>query len=81
MAEVAMKTYIAIYAIPELLIIFIGVAFIVWLMWRAWEDSRKAALDQAWHEVLDEVYYTEQQHFAERKRVEDEHKRAAAAKC
>jgi ABC-type nickel/cobalt efflux system permease component RcnA len=76
-----MKTYIAIYAIPELLIIFIGVAFIVWLMWRAWEDSRKAALDQAWHEVLDEVYYTEQQHFEERKRVEDEHKRTAAAKC
>jgi hypothetical protein len=77
-----MKTYTAIYAIPELLIIFIGVAFIVWLIWRAWADARKAALDQAWYEVLDEVYYTERRHFEERKRVEDyEHKRAAAAKC
>jgi ABC-type nickel/cobalt efflux system permease component RcnA len=76
-----MKTYTAIYAIPELLIIFVGVAFIGWLIWRAWEDSKKAALDQAWHEVLDEVYHTKQRHFEERKRVEDEHKRAAAAKC
>jgi ABC-type nickel/cobalt efflux system permease component RcnA len=76
-----MKTYTAIYAIPELLIIFIGVAFTVWLIWRAWADARKAALDQAWHEVLDEVYYTERRHFEERKRVEDyEHKRAAVAK-
>jgi hypothetical protein len=40
-----MKTYAAIYAIPELLIIFMGVAFIVWLIWRAWADVRKAALD------------------------------------
>ena len=39
------------------------------------EDLKKAALDQAWHEVLNEVYYTEQRHFEERKRVEDEHKR------
>lgn len=73
-----MKTY----AISELLVIFIGVAFVVWLIWRAWTDARKAALDQAWHEVLDEVYSTERRHFEERKRVEDyEHKRAAAAKC
>jgi hypothetical protein len=76
-----MNSYTAIYAIPELLIILIGVAFIVWLIWTAWEDSRKAALDQAWREVLDEVYYTERRHFEERKRVEDEHKRAAAARC
>ncbi|HET7382505.1 MAG TPA: hypothetical protein VFJ59_07970 [Pseudolabrys sp.] len=75
-----MKTYTAIYAIPELLIILIGVAFIVWLIWTAWKDSRKAAVDQAWREVLDEVYYAERRHFEERKRVEDEHKRAAAAK-
>jgi hypothetical protein len=78
-----MKTFIAsIYAIPELLIIFIGLAFIVWLIWGAWKDARKASVDQAWHEVLDEAYYTERRHFEERKRVEDyEHKRAAAAKC
>jgi len=78
-----MKIYIAaIYAIPELLIIFVGLAFIVWLVWRAWEDARKAALDQAWHEVLDEVYSIERRHFEERKRVEDdEHKRTVAAKC
>ncbi len=75
-----MKTYAAIYVIPELIIIAIGVAFIVWLLWTAWEASRKAALDQAWHEVLDNVYCMERRHFEERKRVEDEHKRAAAAK-
>jgi hypothetical protein len=34
-----------------------------------------------WHEVLDEVYDTKQRHFEERKRAEDERKRAAAAKC
>ena len=30
-----MKTYTAIYAIPELLIMFIGVAFIGWLIWES----------------------------------------------
>jgi ABC-type nickel/cobalt efflux system permease component RcnA len=77
-----MKTYTAIYAIPEFLIIFIGAAFIVWLIWRAWEDSRKTVLDQAWREVLDDAYDMERRHFEERKRVEDyEHNRAATAKC
>jgi ABC-type nickel/cobalt efflux system permease component RcnA len=76
-----MNTDTAIYAIPELLIVLIGLAFIVWLLWRAWDDARKAAVDETWHEVLDEAYSTERRHFEERKRVEDyEHKHAAAAK-
>jgi hypothetical protein len=79
-----METYIAIYAIPEFIIILIGVACIVWLIWPVREDkqwSGKAALDQAWREVLDDAYGMERRHFEERKRVEDhEHKRAAVAK-
>ncbi|HEY6858681.1 MAG TPA: hypothetical protein VI358_02725 [Pseudolabrys sp.] len=79
-----MKTYTAIFAIPELIIISIGVACIVWLVWTVWENKEaggKVALDQAWREVLDDVYYMERQHFEERKRVEDyEHKRTAVAK-
>jgi hypothetical protein len=43
--------------------------------------SGKAALDQAWREVLDDAYDMERRHFEERKRVENyEHKRTAAAK-
>jgi hypothetical protein len=75
-----METYTAIYAILEIISILIGVACIVWLIWPVQEDkqaSGKAALDQAWHEVLDDAYSMERRHFEERKRVENyEHKRA-----
>jgi hypothetical protein len=79
-----METHTAIYAIPEIIIILMGVACIVWLIWPVREDkqgSGKAALDQAWREVLDDAYDMERRHFEERKRVEDyQHKRIAAAK-
>jgi len=79
-----MTTYTGIYAILEIIIIAIGVACVVWLIWTAREDkqaSGKSVLDQAWREVLDDAYYMERRHFEDRKRVEDyEHKRTAAAK-
>jgi len=80
-----METHTAIYAIPEIIIILIGVTCIIWLIWPVRQDkqgSGKAALDQVWREVLDDAYGMERRHFEERKRVEEdyEHKRTAAAK-
>ena len=78
-----MNTYTAVFAIPEIVIILIGVACIVWVVRTAREHKQaaaNAALGQAWREVLNDPHYMERRHFEERKRVEDdEHKRAAAA--
>ena len=35
-----MKTYTAIYAIPEMIIVLIGVACIVWLVWTVREHKQ-----------------------------------------
>ena len=77
-----MNTYTAIYSIPEMIIVFIGIACIGWLVWTVREDNRaidKDVLDQAWREVLNDPHYLERRHFEERKRVEDyDHEHAAA---
>jgi protein-S-isoprenylcysteine O-methyltransferase Ste14 len=79
-----MKTYTAIYAIPEMIIVLIGVACIVWLVWTVREHKQaiaKDVLDQAWREVLNDPHYMERRHFEERKRVEDcDHRHPAVAK-
>ena len=79
-----MKTYTAIYAIPEMIIVLIGVACIVWLLWTVREDNQaiaKDVLDQAWRDVLNDPHYMERRRFEERKRVEDyDHRHAAVAK-
>ena len=54
-----MKTYAAVYAIPELIIIAIGVAFIVWLIRQRGRALRKAAFDQAWTKCSINVYCME----------------------
>ena len=78
-----MNTYTAVFAIPEIVIILIGVACIVWVV-RAREHKQAAAknfLGQAWREVLNDPHYLERRHFEERKRVEDyDHRHAAVAK-
>jgi hypothetical protein len=78
-----MNTYTAVFAIPELVIVLIGVACIVWVVWTAREHKQAAAkktLDQASREVLNDPHYLKRRHFEERKRVEDyDHKNAAAA--
>jgi cbb3-type cytochrome oxidase subunit 3 len=78
-----MNTYTAVFAIPEIVIILIGVACIVWVVRTAREHKQAAAknfLDQAWREVLNDPHYLERRHFEERKRVEDyDHKHAATA--
>ena len=54
-----MKTYTAIYAIPEMIIVLIGVACIVWLVWTVRERKQaiaKDVLDQAWREVLNDPH-------------------------
>ena len=61
-----MKTYTAIYAIPEMIIALIGVACIVWLLWTVREDNQaiaKDVLDQAWRDVLNDPHYLERRHF------------------
>jgi Tfp pilus assembly protein PilE len=77
-----MKTYTAIYAIPEFMIIVIVVAFIAWIVWTVREHKQVVAkdiLNQAWHEVLNDPHYLERRHFEERKRVEDyDHKHVAS---
>ncbi len=40
-----MKTYTAIFAIPEMMIAFIGVACIVWLVWTVREHEQAIAND------------------------------------
>ena len=40
-----MKTYTAIYAIPEMIIVLIGVACIGWLLWTVPEDNQAIAKD------------------------------------
>ncbi|MGB8639471.1 MAG: hypothetical protein WCD30_15250 [Pseudolabrys sp.] len=79
-----MKTYTAIYAIPEMIIVLIGIACIVWLLWTVRGDNQaiaKDVLDQAWRDVLNDPHYLERRHFEERKRVEDyDHRHAAVAK-
>ena len=79
-----MKTYTAIYAIPEMIIVLIGVACIVWLLWTVREDNQaiaKDVLDQTWRDVLNDPHYLERRHFEERKRVEDyDYRHAAVAK-
>jgi predicted negative regulator of RcsB-dependent stress response len=80
----AMKTYWAIFDIPEVIIILIGVSSLAWVGWTVREHkeaSEKIASAQAWREVLDDPHYTERRRFEERKRVEDdEHQRAATAR-
>ena len=79
-----MKTYSAIFDIPELMVILIVVGCVAWVVWTVREHkeaSEKIALSQAWREVLDDPHYTERRRFEERKRVEDdEHQRAATAR-
>ncbi len=79
-----MKTYTALFDIPEVIIRLIGGGWVAWVAWAVREykqASEKAALAQAWSEVLDDPHYTERRRFEERKRVEDdEHKRAAIAR-
>jgi len=79
-----MNTYTAAFAIPEIVIVLIGVACVVWIVWKVREYEQavtKGILDQAWREVLDDPHYMERRHLEERKRVEDyDHKHAAAAK-
>jgi predicted negative regulator of RcsB-dependent stress response len=76
-------THIALIAIPEIMIVLIVLGCIAWVVWAVWahkQASEIAALGQAWREALDDPHYMERRHFEERKRVEDdEHKRAAAA--
>ena len=76
-----MKTYTAIYAIPEMIITLIGVACIVWLVWTMREEKQaigKDVLDRARRDVLNDPHYLERRHFEERKRVEDyDHRHAA----
>ncbi len=69
-----MKAYLAIFDIPGLIIVLIVVGCVAWVVWTVREykeASEKAALTQAWREVLDDPHYTERRHFEERKRVED----------
>ncbi|HEY6019407.1 MAG TPA: hypothetical protein VIY48_05735 [Candidatus Paceibacterota bacterium] len=78
-----MKTYTAIYAIPELVIVLIGVASIAWIVWAVREYKQAVAkdiLNQAWREVLKDPHYLERRHFEERKRVEDYDRKHVAAK-
>ncbi len=74
-----MKTSSAIFDIPEVIIILILAGCAAWVIWAVREykqASEKAALAQAWREVLDDPHYTERRRFEERKRVEKEqHKR------
>jgi Tfp pilus assembly protein PilE len=78
-----MGTHIALIAIPEIMIVLIVLGCIAWVVLAVWEHKQAveiAALGQAWRDVLDDPHYMERRHFEERKRVEDdEHKRAAAA--
>lgn len=76
-----MKTYTAIFAIPEMIIALIVVACTVWLVWTVREHKQAIAnevLDRAWHDVLNDPHYLERRHFEERKRVEDYAHRQAA---
>ncbi len=81
-----MKPYLAIFDIPQVIVILIVVGCVAWLIWTVQEygqaqASEKIALAQAWREVLDDPNYTERRRFEERKRVEDdEHQRAATAR-
>ncbi len=79
-----MKTYTALFDIPEAIIILMGTGGVGWLAWavrKYKQASEKTGLAQAWSEVLDDPHYTERRRFEERKRVEDdEHKRAASAR-
>ena len=76
-----MKTHTAITAIPEMIIILIVVACIIWVV-RAVREYKQAvkgtALGQAWREVLNDPHYLERRRYEERKRVEDQARAAAA---
>lgn len=77
-----MKTFTAIFAIPELMVLIIVVGCIAWIVWTVREHKQMVAkenLNQAWNEVLNDPHYMERRHFEERKRVEDyDHKHLAA---
>jgi hypothetical protein len=70
-----MKTHTAVTAIPEMIIILIVVACIIWVV-RAVREQKRAvkdiALGQAWREVLNDPYYLERRRYEERRRVVDE---------
>jgi hypothetical protein len=77
-----MKTHTAVIAVPEMIIILIVVACIIWVVWTVREHKhavKDIALGQAWREVLNDPHYLERRRYEERRRVEDE-ARAAAAK-
>jgi len=77
-----METHIAVVAIPEIIIILVvvvSIALVVWTEQKSKQTLDKDAMDQAWHESLDDPHYVERRHYEERKRVEDDaHKRTSS---
>jgi len=65
----------------EIILILFVVACIISIVWKVRTHNqalKKAALDQAWREVLDDPHYMERRHLEERKRVVDQARHAAA---
>lgn len=64
------------------IIVLVMVACLAWVLWTPGVSKQVLSTDasnQAWHEVLDDMYFSERRHFEERKRIEDDaHKRAAS---
>jgi len=58
---------------PEIIFTFIAVACIVWGVWSVRKHRKagdKAALDEAWREVLNDPHYVRRLDHEERKRLE-----------
>jgi len=69
------------FAIPEIIIIPIVLAFIAWVVWAVREHKHardKITLDEAWHEVLKDPHYIDRRRFEERRLVVDEARAHAA---